>query len=1444
MVSQARPVVAVVGMAVLLPGAADLARYWRNLREGVDSITTVPPTRWDPSFFDPSAGQVPAAPDRTYCSRGGFVDDDEAVVDLADFGVMPSSVPGIDPDQLIALKVAAAALADAGGPGCYRDPERVGVVFGRGGYVLPATARLGNRIRMTQQLVHTLGELLPDLPAADLERVRTRFADQFGPFPPDAAIGTVPNLVASRVANRLDLRGPAYTVDAACASSLLAVDHAVGELATGRCDVVLAGGVHHCHDVTLWSVFSQLRALSPTQTIRPFDRRADGMLIGEGTGVIVLKRLDDAERDGDRVYAVIRGTGVASDGRAGSLLAPLPAGQTLAVRRAWQIAGLDPGVDGALGLLEAHGTGTPAGDQAELATLRTVFGPPGDEPAVIGSVKSMIGHAMPAAGIAGLIKAALALHHRVLPPTLHCDDPHPDLKLTRFEPIAVARPWAGDGPRRAGVNAFGFGGINAHVVLEEAGHSAAVEPAPRPRVPPESANLEVREPARVLRLSAASPAELIRLLDEDTSSRSGSGSGPVRLGVIDPTAKRIAAARTVVARAAAAVEAGTAMRAWHGARDIWFSGDPLLLAAGAGTAFVFPGLEVEFDPRVEDVARHFGLPLPTLEAGDVGRHALGVVALGRMLDAAVRRLGIVPDQLAGHSIGEWTAMTCAGLQQPAAMDRALAQWDPDALRVPDVEYAVLGCGVRRARQALAGIDQVVISHDNAPNQVMVCGPHGGIADLVAQVRADGVIAQILTFRSGFHTPMFEPFLAPYRTMAQSLVLRAAQVPVWSATTAAVYPAEPAAIRALFLRNLLDPVLFRPLVLAMYEAGVRVFIQLGIGQLPSLIDDILADRPHLAIPALTRQRSGLDQLLRLATALWVEGAEPDLAALAPVKPPARSTARLPVRLTLGSVPISLGPDASSLIAGAPRAVPPPPPAGFARTVRFDTDTMPWLLDHAFVRQRPGWPDLADRRPIVPATVLTGAMMGWAEERRPGGRAVAVRDVRLRRWVAAAPASELTVQAVESGPDTVRVDVGEHCEATVELAATYPAPPAVWAADPTERPSAVQAGTIYEERVMFHGPAFQGIAELLGIGDRSVRGLIAVSATPGALMDNVGQLIGVWIEQQPDPGAALAFPVRVDRISVFGPEPAPGEQVEAVVRIRSFSPELIVADAQVTHRGRLLSTVEGWHDRRFLADPAARAAFRFPERRTQSIRQPGGWVMVADRWSDLPTRELVAGVHLNAAERIAFEHCGPRARRGWLLGRIAVKDAVRQLLWDQESGPVFPAEVMVSNEPSGRPVVTGQHGLRLPPLAVSLAHSGELAVAIARPLRPGAETSPGIDVEQIVERPASTVDVALGTAERQLLAESVALTGDPVARWFTRFWTAKEAVAKAEGTGLLGRPQQFRVVSATTTLLEVVAPNGRRYQVRCGQLDNPPGLPARQYVVAWTTGPTDGPTTANQ
>ncbi|MFE9452970.1 beta-ketoacyl synthase N-terminal-like domain-containing protein [Streptomyces sp. NPDC006739] len=1506
--------VAITGMAVLLPGAPGLDAYWRNLRDGVDAIGDVPGGRWDTDYYRPGTAAGPAVADQVYCRRGGFVDA-LAEVEVTRYGIMPNSVPGTEPDQLIALDVAAAALADAGGTDRLPDRHRVGVVLGRGGYLTPGLVRLDQRVRTAGQLVRTLGELLPDLSPGQLERVRAAFTERLGPDSPESAIGLVPNLAASRIANRLDLRGPAYTVDAACASSLVAVDQAVTALTSGRCDVMLAGGVHHCHDITLWSVFSQLRALSPTERIRPFHRDADGILIGEGTGVVVLKRLADAERDGDRVYAVVRGTGVASDGRTAGLVNPDPGGQTHAVRQAWRTAGLDPAAPHSVGLLEAHGTATPAGDAAELTTLSEVFGtvPDGGERAVLGSVKSMIGHTMPAAGVAGLVKAALAVHHGTLLPTLHCDDPHPALAATRFRTLDRAVPWEtgpGQPVRRAAVNAFGFGGINAHVVLEQA---PGTEPAPsapaRPRTTATSATpatVAVAEPERVLLLAADTPGRLAALLDADDSAVLAAGldaghahpdAGPVRLGVVAPTAKRLALARRAV---------GTG-HAWQGRSDLWFRPTPLLGGGSAGPVFVFPGLEGEFTPRVDDIADHFGLAPVTgagadVRVGDVGRHGFSVVGAGRLLDTALRRMGVVPGAVAGHSVGEWTAMAVAGLYSGAQVDAFMAGFDPDSVSVPGLAFGAVGASAERVLAALAdgwAGSGIVLSHDNAPHQSMVCGPDTAVEEFVRSFRARGVLCQVLPFRSGFHTPMLEPYLAPIKDAADTFRLHPPTVPVWSGTTAAPFPADEAAVRELFVRHLLEPVRFRQLTEALYAAGHRVFVQAGPGQLGSLIDDTLGHRDHLAVAANSPRRSGMAQLRRVATALWAAGAR-----VAPGVPgPRGPAARRPLRLDLGGALVSLddqvlkelraelapappspgttvGPAPLDALAGRlpaaaelsallrdtadtaaelmtaaatasagarrpPRAEPPQltsappahPPAPWHTTLHVSPHTMPHLLDHCFFPQRPDWPDISDRWPVVPATTIVRHMMDAAEAAAPGLRAVAVHAARFDRWLTATPPVDVpvTVTRTPHDPNRLAVTFGPTARAEVELAAHHPEPPpSRLRPDAPERTPDHTAAQLYAERWMFHGPAFQGVTELTAIGDRHVRGVITTPAAPGALLDNVGQVLGYWI-MATRTERTVVFPVQMRQMRFHGPHPAPGTEVECLVRITSLTDTLLEADVELAVGGRVWAVLTGWQDRRFDNDPQTRPVERFPERNTLSQTRPGDRVLLFERWPDLASRELIMRNSLGGEERARYAAHAPRGRRQWLLGRIAAKDAVRQWLWRHGEGPVFPAELQVHNDDLGRPYVTGVHGRALPPLDVSLAHRAEAAVAIVRPHAPG--PGPGIDIEEVTARDPGTLTAALGPDELALLSALCADGGDPRALWFTRFWSAKEAVAKAEGTGFGGRPRDFTVLEA--------APDGRRllvsgrleraYTVHCEPVRNPPALPDRDYVVAWTTGP---------
>jgi acyl transferase domain-containing protein/phosphopantetheinyl transferase len=1389
---------AIIGMACIYPGAPDAGRFWANIEAGRDAITEVPPSRWEPLFYDPSSSAV----DRFYCKRGGFVDA-YAAFDALGFGVMPVAVRGAEPDQLLCLQVASHALGDAGYADRPFPRERTGVVLGRGSYQTAGMTRLEQRVRTAEQLAACLRTLVPGLSDAELAEVKHEFQAQLGAYGPDTAIGLVPNLAASRIANRLDLHGPAYTVDAACASSLLAVDHACRDLQSGRTDLALAGGVHLTHDVTFWSVFCQLGALSRSQQIRPFDRRADGLLMGEGVGIVVLKRLADAERDGDRIYAVIRGTGVASDGREASLMTPRVEGQVLALEEAWRMAGLDPA---SVGLVEAHGTGTPAGDAAELATLARVFGAPQAERAALGSVKSMIGHAMPAAGAAGLIKAALAVHHGVLPPTLHCEEPHERLSSTRFRVLSQAEPWEHHRPRRAGVNAFGFGGINAHVVLEE--HAA---PARRGRRKPASSG---DAPEELLVLAAENPQALIAALD---AGRTG-GSGPCRLALVNPkTEERRAQARAAIARG----------ERRHGRDGLGFT--PHGFAQDGGkVAFLFPGVEATFVPRLEDVARHFQAPAPeAADPSDLESVGHAIVAAGRLLSRALEALGVRAQAVAGHSIGEWSGMIMSGMIPAAEVDSFLGSLVPGSLEVPGVSFAAVGCGAEAAEAALEGLSGITVSHDNCPHQSILCGHEASIDDALGRLRSRGVLAQKLPFRSGFHSPLFADYLALHREHLRRLPVKAPEVPLWSATTAAPYPTTPEEIRALALEHLVRPVRFRELTLRLYEDGVRIFVQVGTGSLIGFIEDTLRGRPHLAMSANVPQRSGMAQLRRLAAALFVEGVPVEFAAL----PEPRAKREGAMKLDLGVPLVKMRtPLALSPVLRAPEASD-PVVAEFNATMRrvaeaqeevmrawrgagprestdcrtLSVEAEPFLVDHCFFRQPPGWTSLPDRYPVVPLTTSLAWVMDAARALVPTEVVVAIEGVRAYRWLAVAPPVEITVRARFDGRDAVAVSIEGYLDATVRMGARYPAAPAPDTqrlAD--ETPAPLGAERLYIDRWMFHGPAFQGVVDLGPRGRDGIRGVLRALPAPGGLLDNAGQLLGFWVMIENDIDR-LAMPVKIERLAFFGPEPPPGTPVECTVRIRECGAREVRADIELSSGGRVWGQVQGWEDRRFESDARLWQVLREPEHHLLAEPRPGGYVFFFDRYKAAQSRDFLARRYLGERERAEYEAVGLPRQRQWLAGRIAAKDAVRDLLWRKGRGPTFPVEVEVASEPSGEPRVRAPAGERL---RVSIAHKDDLAVAIA-----GAGAAVGIDLERIAPRSEGFEEIAFTDAERARLP---AASRD---EWVTRLWSAKEAVAKARGTGLSGNPRRFE---ASEIAEERFCVDGTWVETRR----------EGEYVVAWT------------
>ena len=462
--------VAIVGIGAVMPDAPDAAAFWNNIKSGRYSISDVPAGRWDPElFYDPD----PHAPDKTYSKIGGWVTDFGWEPMRWKLPLPPKVSEQMDEGQRWSVACSRAALLDAGWPDWSTDPERVAVIFGNalGGEKHYATTMRVMFPEFARELRNSpsfaaLPESVRESVIAETHKAYTSLSPE---ITEDTMPGELSNVIAGRVCSLFNFRGPNFVTDAACASTLAAMNAAIGGLLDHQYDVVLSGGVDRNNSVNGFIKFCKIGALSATGT-RPFDAGADGFVMGEGAAVFVLKRLADAERDGDRIYAVLLAFGASSDGKGKGITAPNPVGQRLAIERAWRRSGLDPA---AVGLIEAHGTSTRVGDLNEAEALESVFVPAGAAPGSIplGSVKSNIGHLKAAAGAAGLFKAAMALHEKVLPPSLHFRDPNPNIDWAHspFKVNTELREWpaAASGARSAAVSAFGFGGTNFTAVLEE-----------------------------------------------------------------------------------------------------------------------------------------------------------------------------------------------------------------------------------------------------------------------------------------------------------------------------------------------------------------------------------------------------------------------------------------------------------------------------------------------------------------------------------------------------------------------------------------------------------------------------------------------------------------------------------------------------------------------------------------------------------------------------------------------------------------------------------------------------------------------------------------------------------------------------------------------------------------------------------------------------------------
>ncbi|UXY26228.1 type I polyketide synthase [Streptomyces sp. HUAS TT20] len=872
--AQPAPVdIAVVGMACMFPQAPDLASFWANIVAGHDAVTEVPHDRWNPDVHHADGSST--------SKWGGFLP--RIPFDPLAYGIPPASLGTIEPVQLLSLEAARRALEDAGygDRGREFDRSRTSVVFG---------AEAGSDLSNAATLRAVLPSYYGTVPDGIEEQLPRLTEDSFP--------GMLANVISGRIANRLDLGGANYTVDAACASSLAAVDVACKELTAGTSDIVLCGGADLHNGINDYVLFSSVHALSPTGRSRAFDGSADGIALGEGVACVVLKRLADAERDGDRIYGVIKGLGSSSDGRSLGLTAPRPEGQRAALERAYRNAGISPA---AVGLVEAHGTGTVVGDRTELTVLGEVFSEAGARPGgcALGSVKSQIGHTKCAAGLAGLIKTTLALYTGVRPPTLHLESPNAAWEegAGPFAFHTRAQPWAAPaGERVAGVSAFGFGGTNFHVVLRA--YADAVPPEQGlEEWPAELFTFHGRDTASAGRAieavlkAAESEGRPWRLRDLALSAarRSDASPDPVRAAVVatdvDDLIRQLRRALAQEHDPAAGIHLADAEAHVEDKIAFLFPGQGSQRPGMLADLFIaFPELHhylqlgrahadrlyppAAFDDAARERRR---AELTDTRAAQPALGITGLAAHGFLTTAGVR-----PDMAAGHSYGELTALCAAGALDPetllelsterASAILAAAGDDPGTMAAvsagaEDVETALRTAGAPAS---------VVLANRNSPQQTVISGPTEEVAVAVRLLREAGFGAKRIPVACAFHSPLVAGAGERFAEVLRDRTVRPPEFPVWSNRTAAPYVADPDAVRAELAAQIGAPVAFAAQIEAMYEAGARTFVEAGPGTvLTRLVAQILGDRPHRTVACEPRDGSGLrgwlDALAQLAVA---------------------------------------------------------------------------------------------------------------------------------------------------------------------------------------------------------------------------------------------------------------------------------------------------------------------------------------------------------------------------------------------------------------------------------------------------------------------------------------------------------------------------------------------------------------------------------------------------
>ena len=1408
--------IAIVGMSCFLPGANNINDFWNNLLKGTSSITDVPEEKIDSIYFKNNLNKL----DHIYCNKGGFIPP--ITIDPSKIGITPEQVQHLDPTQLLVIKLVYQALEDASVFEKNISLKKSSIIIGKENYISSNDLKWIDIVRTSEQLALAIKNILPSISDQDIEKVKEAFQKDKGAQENKLQLEHTTKSIAGIVSSHFNTEGTAYTIDASEVSSLLAVEQSIQELLANKVEIAIAGGMQFSQNSPYWSMFSKSGLLSHKQEIKPFNEDADGILLSEGAGFIVLKKLSKALSDNDRIYAVIKGVGIASNRNNFSN------GQKTAIQEAWKNAKVK---SENIGYIEANGTAIKSDDKIEIDVLSELFK---DGKVLIGSVKSNIGHTLSASGMAGLIKTALSLYNKKIPVTLNCENPNNSLKNTQITPVTEIIDWnEKEIPLHAGVSAFGIDGMSAHIVLQA--HSHAEE---------NNSSIPVFD-NEAIAISASSKEALIEALDKRDFSLSDP-NGTYRLVLFNPTSDRIEKAKKLISKD----------KPWKGRQDIWFSNKPLL-RNNEKIAFLFPGFDPSSNPEVESIAKYFGYKIPKerITGNLLLDQSFKQFHGGEIIDGALKKMGIIPDLTAGHSLGEWFAAKSGGLVSDESVENLLNSMDPEKYNMDDVYFIAVGAGTETVNPILDGIQDLYLSNDNCPNQVLLCGTETAKDQLIQILKSKSIFYQVLDFKSGFHSPFLKKKLYLLDDL-NYIKIEKNDIPVWSATTLDVYPHDFESFKELTMQHLTQAVLFRELIEKLYEKeNVRFFIQIGSGSLIGFVDDILKNKEYAAISATVPKLSTLEQLRRVLSLLFIEGKEINTSFIGLKNKETSSIEEIQVfenqslvknfpllqelsnkykihttesdsinslfiksnhpviqamneytqelilmqkeftemvetRKAFASNSDYLVTDFVPLKEYAPQPIIPNTVtqeikvgSSFEEKLDIDLKNYPYIIDHSLFRQPKNWKVVEDMCPVIPMTMTFELLIEAAHKQNLNKKVLRLGPVSVFQWMKVYKPFQHTIEGTWKTENVVSLKIKNFANGDVTLGDAYPSvdPAYLENIDFGENAVALPTPEIIYKDHMFHGPGYQGILEVTNISKKGLRAIVKKSFGKGSLMDTIGQLYGLYLQLMLEGESKVSFPVKIEEINFYQDVEDQEGIFECICLPTSYVDKLATADIIMKRDGKIWCIIKNWKNQIFEG---------FDTRLWNTNMSPADHILANeiapnvyffdDRYKKAVNQDFLMHIYLNTEEKRRYDSLMLNKKKDFLISRVCVKDSVRDYINNQNGIKYFPIEFSIQHDEKNKPSI---HGVpETESLEISIAHKGSNTVSMV------SNKPVGIDIETIEERDKGFLDIAFTDKELTLIKSK-----ENIAEWSTRFWVAKEAYGKMLGVGLNGNPKQYEVTS---------------------------------------------------